>query len=380
MLFAENISWASHYSVRRHNINPQSGFTPLSDSGVATEFYSEAKIITALKLFLSGKNCSDINGMLLESDASNVDTYDSGLEFTSDYGFSSNRKVFRAKFISGISPGVLFQLEYFDSDEKRDTNGTNIAVKRIVWNSIFKKDDCVVISTVPEEKNTLLQSLAKKWDALMDLGGVFRYTLEGVSRRQVGRFFAMYNSGRSGRRPVQMETTSLFQPFQPEKFNFNKVNEKEVLVENMNFDGVTADILVNLNPIMGRHVLIIPERKRCHNQYFNLQAAIVALGMVERIGKASYKVMYNSVGAFASINHLHLQAFEYDKLDGRYPVEIEFADKDKRVLISEKNGVSFYELPDWIINTMVLHGSNKAEMINQLILITGRIKQKATSL
>ena len=206
------------------------------------------------------------------------------------------------------------------------------------------------------------------WDSKMASGGVFKYKLTELTRRRVGKLFAMYNAGRTGKRPTQMPVTSVRQPFDPGKFNFNKVSENEVIIRGLDLAGTRADVLANVNPLFIGQVLIVPEPERDHPQYFISQAASAALESLRRIGRRSYKVVYNSVGATASVNHLHLQAFDYP--DTSLPVELA-----EKKLIFEKDGVSLWEMPDWLLRTFVITGEDQEAVREQLLKLTSVLQK-----
>lgn len=55
------------------------------------------------------------------------------------------------------------------------------------------------------------------------------------------------------------EITSMFQPFDPDRFNFMKISHKEILFDIGNGDGDDI-IAVNVSPIVWSHSLLLPQR------------------------------------------------------------------------------------------------------------------------
>ena len=206
----------------------------------------------------------------------------------------------------------------------------------------------------------LYDAIAEAWDMKMAAGNVFKYDLSEVRRERVGRLHKMFNPRRIGKTPPQMDTASLNQPFNPNAFHFNKVGDIEVIAKGVNLGGVDTDIIVNVNPFLRGHILITPERAKEHNQYFIPQAAIAALEILKRVNRRSYKVTYNSVGAFASLNHLHLQALDYP--EEKMPVE-----EQEKELVFESKGVSVWTLPNWPVRALVLTSSNTQELQAELL-------------
>ncbi|MBU1125593.1 MAG: mannose-6-phosphate isomerase, class I, partial [Candidatus Omnitrophica bacterium] len=59
----------------------------------------------------------------------------------------------------------------------------------------------------------IYDAIATSWRHKMSVGSIFKYTLSDLKRKEVGRLAAMFNPRRVGKRPAQMETSSLSQPF-----------------------------------------------------------------------------------------------------------------------------------------------------------------------
>ncbi|MBU1999448.1 MAG: NUDIX domain-containing protein, partial [Candidatus Omnitrophica bacterium] len=205
----------------------------------------------------------------------------------------------------------------------------------------------------------LYNAINESWNIKMAEGNIFKYNLSKLTRKTAGRMAAMFNPDRAGRRPVQMETSSLNQPFDTGKFNFNKVAGAEIIAQGINLAGVSTDVIVNVNPFLDGHILVVPERTDEHSQYYISQVAKVAFELLRKANLRSYKVAYNSVGAFASINHLHLQALDYQ----RPYMPVEAAAKD---FLFEISGVSIWKLKDWPLRTFVLSGENAEKLELQL--------------
>jgi len=131
--------------------------------------------------------------------------------------------------------------------------------------------------------------------------------------RQVGPWQLQFNPIRALRPPrasgIKMET--LLRPFDASGFHFNKpFLAKEVL-----WQGALADkparLLYNKFPFAPLHGLLVPEPDRTLPQYLTpelhgwaWQVSNEAASCIPGFGLA-----YNSLGAQASVNHLHFQSF-----------------------------------------------------------------------
>ncbi|MBU1124947.1 MAG: HAD family hydrolase, partial [Candidatus Omnitrophica bacterium] len=133
-----------------------------------------------------------------------------------------------------------------------------------------------------------------------------------------------------------------------------------VIAQGVDISGVATDILINVNPFLEGHILIVPERAMNHRQYFIPQVASVGLGILRMVGLRSYKVAFNSIGAFASINHLHLQALDY----GRERIPVENA---ARSILFKRRGVTVEALADWMVRTVLLSSDDEIMLGRELL-------------
>lgn len=113
------------------------------------------------------------------------------------------------------------------------------------------------------------------------------------------------------RRPPQA-ITSIVQPFNENAFNFNKVQDCEILLrchdqltKNPNANGLTT-FLINNSPLTKYHSLICPRLKENLPQIITKESIELAIDIITGLNNRSYRIGYNSMGAFASVNHLHM--------------------------------------------------------------------------
>jgi phosphoglycolate phosphatase-like HAD superfamily hydrolase len=221
-----------------------------------------------------------------------------------------------------------------------------------------------------------LAPLWSAWDQTMARGGVFRYTLDKLNKRFLGRFHAVYNPDRAGKRPAQMESTNLLPPFNPNGFHFEKIDPRELLAEDVklprNGDSISVDVVANVNPLERYHVLFTPERSHRHPQRFTPLAVKSALRLLDGDGGETLKVGYNSVGAFASIPHLHLQGIQSED---PLPVETAFSGPNKTKL-GESDGIAVWELKEWPIPVFVVTGKDETRLVTTAVSLADHFQEK----
>jgi GDP-L-galactose phosphorylase len=112
------------------------------------------------------------------------------------------------------------------------------------------------------------------------------------------------------------------QPFDPAKFNFTKASVDEVMLafepastaaagSRFSPAGRVADspnaVLINVSPIDYGHALLCPRVLDCLPQQLDRGSVLLALRYAREVGNPYLRVGYNSLGAYATINHLHFQ-------------------------------------------------------------------------
>ncbi|PNH06914.1 GDP-L-galactose phosphorylase 2 [Tetrabaena socialis] len=155
-------------------------------------------------------------------------------------------------------------------------------------------------------------------------------------------FLAQLNEGRATKkRATEFTMDRVVQPFDASKFNFRKAAISEALVafvpETRAAPGadassaprvlppaaplaaVAADVaaagggpnlvIINVSPIDYGHVLLVPRVLAGLPQALDVGSVLLALQFARELGGAAFRVGYNSLGAFATINHLHFQSY-----------------------------------------------------------------------
>ncbi|XP_059801907.1 GDP-D-glucose phosphorylase 1 [Hypanus sabinus] len=175
----------------------------------------------------------------------------------------------------------------------------------------------------PESR--LDKALRSAWERRMR-AGCFRYRLWGPElpvRELPGRcrLLAQLNVRRATERRKPQEILSVRQPFDPQRFNFSRVPRRELLFRLRRSQSPEAGdaepaggdaealLIINVSPLAYGHVLLLPEPELLLPQAQTRAAVLQALELVFLSSEPAFRVGFNSLGAFASVNHLHLHGF-----------------------------------------------------------------------
>jgi hypothetical protein len=146
--------------------------------------------------------------------------------------------------------------------------------------------------------------------------------LETTRWRDVGPWQVQFNPLRALRPPRMSKAvvTGLRKPFDADGFHFNKPFLRRECLWEGELCEQPLRLLYNKFPFADLHGLLVPQPAAARPQY--LDAAIHALvwdivGLLgERLPGIGFG--YNAYGAYASVNHLHLQSFV--RATGGYPI------------------------------------------------------------
>lgn len=163
-------------------------------------------------------------------------------------------------------------------------------------------------------------SLRSAWVERMQRG-LFRYHLGSLETRILpgpAGLVAQLNVERGQQRRKPQEILSIKQDFDPKLFNFNKANPNETMFEirqevpePVHENGFTKNckMVINVSPLEFGHSLIVPEPNQCYPQVLTPHSIQVGIECVLLSSDPGFRVGFNSLGAFASVNHLHLHAY-----------------------------------------------------------------------
>lgn len=152
--------------------------------------------------------------------------------------------------------------------------------------------------------------LKSKWTGVQN-SDVFRYivTEDSLETKIIPgdyKFVAQLNPERGTLRRKPQESFSLKMPFNPNGFNFTKIKKEELLFKfNLKNSPLSASVIINNSPIEFCNSLMVPALKNCQPQVLTRESLKLALCMVALSGQKSFRMGFNSLGAAASVNHLH---------------------------------------------------------------------------
>jgi len=151
----------------------------------------------------------------------------------------------------------------------------------------------------------------------------FRYGLEETKVVMINNFVGNLNPKRASKRVCHVESKRIpipvSKPFNPNGFHFLKVKEAEVMYvfrENElrpfeSFDTIWESdhlVVINVNPFGAGHSLLVPFAKKQHPQFLIKEGLKVALQVLDTMGPC-LRLLFNSIGGFASVNHLHFHIY-----------------------------------------------------------------------
>lgn len=175
-------------------------------------------------------------------------------------------------------------------------------------------------------QNSLLDSLIlAEWESKSEQD-LFRYDVTACPTHTIKGsygFIAQLNEGRaSKKRPTEFQVDKVIQSFDSSKFNFNKAKQTEILFafEESNNDsaefkeayvasGSPNLVLINVSPIEYGHILLVPRVLDNLPQLITPDTLLLALQFGQEVNNPYMRLGYNSLGAYATINHLHFQAY-----------------------------------------------------------------------
>lgn len=170
----------------------------------------------------------------------------------------------------------------------------------------YESDNFHFCISKEENESTFDVELRKAWEKAQK-EGIFRYVLN-ISEWKVlegpYKLLAQLNPDRAFRRRTPEHITSMLQPFDPTKFNFTRLSKSEILFNIKNKDENDV-IAVNISPIEWCHSLLIVKYLQCLPQSMTQYSLQKAVELLLLSSSPYFRVAYNSLCAFASINHLH---------------------------------------------------------------------------
>ncbi|GAB5366982.1 hypothetical protein AAMO2058_001190500 [Amorphochlora amoebiformis] len=210
------------------------------------------------------------------------------------------------------------------------------------------------------------QRLVKGWEARTSL---FRTQYSAFIRRRVGKYVVQYSSMHTTRKRkietkidkgLNSEPVRVIQAFDHDKkFNFNKVHQNEIICalretakngviflwrhenskkyikkperkdKGAGSDGDTGYgystlLLINISPLTPAHCVIAYNVTDCMPQVLTNNSLRLGIKLIAYSNRPDSRIVFNSLGAYASQNHLHMHYITLKELgfeDNMFPVE-----------------------------------------------------------
>lgn len=156
--------------------------------------------------------------------------------------------------------------------------------------------------------------------------GVLRYqqpkgsnSIKEVVTKHGLTMVAEWNHNRGFNKRARVEVPTINQPFDAGKFNFNKIGSQEILFKFQSSTTLAGRgseenlAIVNISPINWCHCLYVIEPKACLPQRLNSAGVRVGFDLMRLSNHRGFRVMFNSLWAWASVNHLHLHSMYVDR-------------------------------------------------------------------
>lgn len=212
------------------------------------------------------------------------------------------------------------------------------------------------------------ETIQDNWTDRMDRG-LFRYRLGDLPTRIIpGQhgYVAQLNVDRATERRKPQEILNIQQEFNAEQFNFNKVNPEEIMFEMTKEGGGNEKgrdqsgkmaVLINVSPLGFGHCLFVPDPSLCFPQVLTRFAIQTGIECVLLSADPGFRVGFNSLGAFASVNHLHLHGYYLNH-------ELKIESKPAEPLFPKRG---FYHFPDFPTGFLFYTESEGVEEVSTTI-------------
>lgn len=113
------------------------------------------------------------------------------------------------------------------------------------------------------------------------------------------------NKDRSELRRKPQKIQSVKPEFNENVFNFNKADSNEILFNVLDEDS-RITFLINNSPLTKFHSLIVPDMINNQSQIIDKNCIKFGIHLIFLLNQRAFRVGYNSPGAMASVNHLHM--------------------------------------------------------------------------
>ncbi|KAL1460121.1 hypothetical protein WDU94_012059 [Cyamophila willieti] len=179
---------------------------------------------------------------------------------------------------------------------------------------IYSDDNFNLMSFWSDKTQSYLeQILQDTWEEKLKKN-LFRYKLNITQTKVLPgkyKFVLKLNPDRiTNRRPPE-DLVSINQKFDPSGFNFTKISPNEIMfkINKKISKGHDDLVIVNVSPLDNYHCMFIPSVSQCLNQVITLPSLCKAIEIMFLTKSPSFRIGFNSLCAFASVNHLHFHCY-----------------------------------------------------------------------
>lgn len=138
------------------------------------------------------------------------------------------------------------------------------------------------------------------------------FELDSVEFQHINQWILQLNhlrAFRPRRQAAKKVISSIKSTFDPNAFNFNRPELKNEIFWQGNQNGKEIILMHNMFPFVPYHLNIIPDPQKNLCQFLLPEYHQYIWNLVQNSNVKNFQVGYNSLGAFASVNHLHFQGF-----------------------------------------------------------------------
>lgn len=121
------------------------------------------------------------------------------------------------------------------------------------------------------------------------------------------------NKDRSELRRKPQKIQSVKPNFNENEFHFNKADSNEVLFNILSEDS-RITFLINNSPLTKFHSLIVPDMIKNQSQIIDKYCIKFGIHLMFLLNQRAFRIGYNSPGALASVNHLHMHLLYIEEI------------------------------------------------------------------
>eukprot|EP00438_Fugacium_kawagutii_P004287 Skav203999 [mRNA] locus=scaffold1114:60922:62013:+ [translate_table: standard] len=156
--------------------------------------------------------------------------------------------------------------------------------------------------------------------------GLLQSQPSSMARRKVNGSFGLSlhfsaEHFKSKRKVNWSKETKVVRPSDPEAFNFTKIKDGEI-IGTLEVAGRSISAIACASPLLVGHTLFVPNLSECMPQCLTSEWLLCGLQLLDQSARPDFRVVFNSLVAHASVNHMHFHGLYLDYAGlKRLPVE-----------------------------------------------------------